>query len=283
MKKKILSFVLVLTFFAAFKLNVFAQEPNYHFKVWVSREEAPLGTAYVDMLLPISENDECYIDFNESNGEKFGISPESEIVKYNEDGFMSYTFHISDALCQMQPSYNFSPGEFRLTEELKNKLSSYGRFSIRAYWNTQADLDLQNSIEYITEMYKLVNKEVSYPSYVYFVGLVDDDQKCVGANLEYDYAYIAEKYKTAKFAYLDAEGNVLSVTESTTIWKRNLYNLYVHLSGESATTEFDDGMPMWLLPFLVLFFPSLIIVVWVVEKIQKKRSEKKKKQETLNQ
>ena len=38
------------------------------------------------------------IDFNSENGKKFGISKDSEIVNYCEDGYISYTFHVVDAM-----------------------------------------------------------------------------------------------------------------------------------------------------------------------------------------
>lgn len=273
MKKKIVSIVLVFIFIMmAFELNVFAIEPNYYFKVWVSRDDVPSGTAYIDMLLPISENDECYVGFNENNGEKFGISPESEIAKYNEQGFKSYTFHISDAVSEMSPSYDFNVEKSRLTEELQNEVSAY-EHPLRVYWNTQADLDLKNSIDYLKKISKITKEDFSLASYVYFVGLQDGYDRSAGANLEYDYMYIAEKYKTAKFAYLDAEGNILSVTDPTPIWEKGMFDLYVHLSGTTADSEFSEGMKMWLLiPCLIVFYliiPGVISIVLIYKKRKK--------------
>ena len=57
---------------------------------------------YVDLLIPIADNEEAYTDFNESNGERYQISKDSEIVKYNVDGFRSYTFHFIGADSKMQ-------------------------------------------------------------------------------------------------------------------------------------------------------------------------------------
>ena len=42
---------------------------------------------YIDLLIPITEDDEAYINFNEYNGQKYQISKESEIAKYDVDGF----------------------------------------------------------------------------------------------------------------------------------------------------------------------------------------------------
>ena len=280
MKKKIVSIVLVFIFIMmAFELNVFAIEPNYYFKVWVSRDDVPSGTAYIDMLLPISETNECYVEFNENNGEKFSISPESEIAKYNEQGFVSYTFHVSDAVSQMRPSYDFNVEKSRLTEELQKELAFYDngyKYYIRAYWNTQTDLDLQNSIEYLNKISKITKEDFSFVSYVYFVGLVEDDDRSAGVNLKYDYMYIAEKYKTAKFAYLDNEGNILSVTDFTPIWEKGMFNLYVHLSGKTAASEFGEGIKMGLMiPYIFVFYliiPAVIVTSIVLIDKKRKRS-----------
>ena len=39
------------------------------------------------------------------NGEKFGISQNSEIVNYNENGYMSYTFHYKNSVSNIEPYY----------------------------------------------------------------------------------------------------------------------------------------------------------------------------------
>lgn len=68
---------------------------------------------YVDLLIPISEDDEAYTDFNESNGKIYQLSKESEIVKYDVDGFRSYTFHFlgSDSKMQIYDSSEVSGNE----------------------------------------------------------------------------------------------------------------------------------------------------------------------------
>ncbi|MBQ9148722.1 MAG: hypothetical protein IJX69_04055 [Oscillospiraceae bacterium] len=58
---------------------------------------APEGTAYVDLLIPLTEDDPRYSELNEQNLPE-GFSAQSPIVTYCEDGFRSYTFHFEDAL-----------------------------------------------------------------------------------------------------------------------------------------------------------------------------------------
>lgn len=65
----------------------------------INLENMPQDTAYIDMLVPIKENDERYVAFNE----KEGIPKDSEIVYYSDDGFQSYTFHVKTAKSIIKP------------------------------------------------------------------------------------------------------------------------------------------------------------------------------------
>jgi len=56
--------------------------------------------SYADILIKLSDNDSNYVAFNSNYGEDLDISPSSEIVQYNEDGFMSYTFHFNGAISE---------------------------------------------------------------------------------------------------------------------------------------------------------------------------------------
>lgn len=70
----------------------------------VDTDAKPKGTRFVDLLLPINESDEYYCLFNESNGQKYGIDKNSEIVRLNEQGYRSYTFHLSPAAADIEAS-----------------------------------------------------------------------------------------------------------------------------------------------------------------------------------
>lgn len=74
--------------------------------------DAPEGTAYIDLLAKIKEDDESYTDFNISPGrfvrkevvngntesvyEKLPIDKNSEIAKYCENGYVSLSIHSKD-------------------------------------------------------------------------------------------------------------------------------------------------------------------------------------------
>lgn len=56
----------------------------------------PQGTVYVDLLIPLDSTDFNYVALVEENLTE-GISVDSEIVAFHQDGFCSYTFHYRDA------------------------------------------------------------------------------------------------------------------------------------------------------------------------------------------
>ena len=70
--------------------------------------DPPSGTCYVDVLIKMTSDDEYYTDFNEppkirtDNLDKVEfeyllINADSEIAKYNQDGYMSASIHLIDA------------------------------------------------------------------------------------------------------------------------------------------------------------------------------------------
>lgn len=61
----------------------------------------PEGTVYVDLLLPLAEDDPMYTELVAGNLPE-GFTAQSEIVTYCEDGFRSYTFHYRDALSSIE-------------------------------------------------------------------------------------------------------------------------------------------------------------------------------------
>lgn len=215
MKKKVFVFILLICFSLAFSVTVAAFEPMWDFRVNLDAEKMPEGTVYVELLMPISESDECYVDFNEKNGEKYNISSDSEIARLNSDGFISYTFHVLDAVSEMAPQYNewgaivtFAPDEY-------------------------ADLSRKGT---------------------------------------YDCDYLAEKYKKAKFAYLDADGNVLGVSNSVKVWEKRAkiqgYYLNLSLNGLELDSDFSYAPPMFLLVVLVGVY-ALAFVIAIIDGVCK--------------
>lgn len=62
----------------------------------------PEGTVYVDMLIPLEENDEMYVPLEKSNLPD-GFTAQSQIVTFFENGYRSYTFHYRDASSNITP------------------------------------------------------------------------------------------------------------------------------------------------------------------------------------
>ncbi|GEM_PF-988961 len=78
----------------------------------IGYRNAPEGTVYVDVLGKIDSSDETYTDFNVApqeiengnstkydyltDGEPLDIDENSEIARYNEDGYMSLSIHSTD-------------------------------------------------------------------------------------------------------------------------------------------------------------------------------------------
>ncbi len=211
MKKKFSAFMIFVCIFLLFSITVAAFETMWDFRVDLDAEKMPQGTKYVELLLPISESDECYVVFNEANGEKYNISADSEISKLNSDGFVSYTFHVSDAVSEMAPQYD--------------EWGTIVTFAPIAY----ADLSREGT---------------------------------------YDCDYLAEKYKEAKFAYLDEDGKVLGVSNSAKVWnirgKIQGYYLYMSLSGLELESDFSYAPPIFLLViFIGLWVLTFAIAIMV--------------------
>lgn len=56
---------------------------------------------YVDLLIRMNTSDKHYVEFNGSIGESYDIKRESEIVTYNKDGYLSYSFHFKNASSEL--------------------------------------------------------------------------------------------------------------------------------------------------------------------------------------
>ncbi|MCL1866117.1 MAG: hypothetical protein FWF82_01765 [Oscillospiraceae bacterium] len=66
-------------------------------------KNVPEDAVYADMLIKINPDSSEYVDFNSVNGELFEIPDDSPIALFNQDGFMSFTFHYKDSLSEMSP------------------------------------------------------------------------------------------------------------------------------------------------------------------------------------
>lgn len=58
----------------------------------------PEGTVFVDLLVKSDADDRYYTELNSANAERYLTAADCDIVSYaDEDGFVSYTFHIIDS------------------------------------------------------------------------------------------------------------------------------------------------------------------------------------------
>jgi hypothetical protein len=74
---------------------------------YITYADAPEGTVYTDILIKLPTDDESYTDFTQSpevckdgakGGTSLGITADSEIAKYSEDGYISLSLHHNKAL-----------------------------------------------------------------------------------------------------------------------------------------------------------------------------------------
>lgn len=110
----------------------------------VERMNAPKETAYVDILIKMDDEDPNYVDFTrpprQFEGEIIGgqeeyidlpITRESEIAKWNEDGYVSLTLHHKDVQeLRVDEWYENGEGSFVATH---GRLDIYGSFRMNIY------------------------------------------------------------------------------------------------------------------------------------------------------
>ena len=78
------------------------------------------------------------------------------------------------------------------------------------------------------------------------------------------------RLKRIRFAYIDSEGSILSVTESVCPNSANpfLNCETIHIQGENVQIEFVSGPPYWVQPIISLVCAG-IIIYWIVSTRQK--------------
>ena len=197
---------------AILTMPAFARSISRSFACRVYETKMLPGTVYIDMLIPFAEDDDAFLKFNDENGKKYGISKDSEIATYNQEGFLSYTFHRKGAKAKIEPYFP---------------------------------------------------SEDSESLFVKFLG--DDnglDREGFSAVDEF-----GEKYEKAKFAYIDANGKILGLTNEIDIWNESGYNnIHITLSGTYATYSMSKQQtPI----FLTALFFVIGIFIFIIESIVK--------------
>ena len=279
--------VLLVSTFPTF--TAYAWAPNNSFYLTIEKEKIPSGTKFIDMLLPINENDKYYIPYSVDNLNQFNIAKESEIVSYNKDGYRSYTFHISDSNSQMRPEvmyyFNITEDEYNTHKELLspfvssidtdangNFFNGHAGCNVPIYLYSDEYNDFWNVISNIkTNDFQEYSPTVDFNNlYIY---------KCHShyskpRNTACDFEYCCSTYKTVKFAYIDGSGNILGVSNVAPIYKKSTSHpgLSLSLSGLKLSSDFSYGPPfgifMYIYPFFVKcsFIGILIIVITVIIK-----------------
>ena len=283
MKKKIVfSLLLALIFILSYSTPALAYQPDFEFGCCVTEEKIPPNTMYIDFLLPISTDEECYVDFNSENGKKFGISKESEIVNYCEDGYISYTFHVVDAISNLSPStwydLNIPNSIYEKNSELFDDFEHVTKIEREneQYYSVY-------SVKYKSETHKKIEKlekkfDISVSQGLWYTTYNTDFEREEPS--KFDYNYCCKKFKKAKMAYLDKDGNVLLVSNAAEI--DGLVNRSGHLNLELSGTEFTsnpDPALFWVLydAFIIAFPIWLALlaivgaVVLIVIKVKKRK------------
>lgn len=109
---------------------------------------------FIDMLIPIGEDDEMWTDFAPTEKTYYSysydsfanVTPDSEIVKYSEDGFHSMLMHMKN-ICY--PSRELCFGfDFEDEIERESFCQKYGEFRL-------AEIDGEGNICCVTDTYSL--------------------------------------------------------------------------------------------------------------------------------
>ncbi|MDF1493837.1 hypothetical protein [Caproiciproducens sp. CPB-2] len=85
--------------------------PSYFYSYVTNADE---NVRYIDILIKIDSNNEYYTDLNTANASAHGFSRSTPIVAYNQDGYMSTSFHCKD----VQSSPNSQQSNSELTKDM---------------------------------------------------------------------------------------------------------------------------------------------------------------------
>lgn len=290
MRRSVITILSIFILVLLFPLTCFAWTPSVYHICYIEHKKIPENAVYVDLLLPISTQDANYTPYHTANGELFGIASESEIIKYNEDGYMSYTFHLQDAQSEMRPHYVVS---FICDETIYNNnqalfeqagltkysvLGSENRsrrylFNTKIYLGSEADMAMEQICALVKEHILAYRKNIR----VCFFSL---DSETVDFKA---YTAFCQKYQHAKMAYLDQDGNIISTSNPVSIFKKDRLNRSIgcdtELIGNELSSDISYGPPFFLLLVPVFLIPvaaTVIIIISIAKIVLKKFPEKTK-------
>lgn len=96
LRELLIVFALASVFIFSFALPVSANAPAPADHLTAVLSNLPKDAVYADLLIKIREDDPNFVDF-QPNIYSNVISKSSEIVRYSDDGFYSFTFHYKDS------------------------------------------------------------------------------------------------------------------------------------------------------------------------------------------
>lgn len=286
MKKRYLFFLTILfTYFVAIPSS--ATPAIASFVCEIEEEKIPDNAIYIDLLLPISEDDEGYVSYHQENGEAYGIAEDSAIVGYCEEGYRSYTFHMADAQSQMRPigtcAFKVSNDVYLSNKErfdffadycFSDAEDSFKYYDIRYEYKSEADEKLQGIYNDFKKSLRRYEKSLT--------------TDYISHDASYSYDYCAEKYKYAKMAYLDDEGNIIEVSSKLKFDSSGILASggYPKLSGSKLSATPQIGIPAipamiagslgLLRKYLWLVFVLVGIVALIVVAVRKKNIQKRR-------
>ncbi len=266
------------------------------FTCWILEPEMPKDAVYVDLLLPISTADEKYTSLNQENAQKYGFGADTPIVRYCEDGYQSYAFHMQGACSTLVPTQICKinmPRELFVAEIKKDELFTIENFAYETSMDPKA-VEKERIVADTRYPYLSGRKELldtfcflnglkpSYDPYLFLHYCVTDEN---GKTV--DFKPYAQKYKYAKLAYLDAEGNVLAVTDEGKMHNKGLFltkKTVFTAYGTHIDEEISNSMSPFAFGFIGVTFALLVLAfgvffIYGVRKIKGKKEPASKTEE----
>lgn len=137
---------IILCLFLCHPLTCFALDFDDR-TIHLDYQNAPDGTAYIDVLIKARKIDDVYTDFNVApqrlvdkpviNGttqpiyETLNINENSDITKYNKKGFVSLSLHSKEVSeFKIEKSYGYESDSLNLNCSAEGLYEKYGKFKI---------------------------------------------------------------------------------------------------------------------------------------------------------
>lgn len=222
-----------------------ANSPAAAQSIVISPDHVPEEAEYIELLIPMPQNDPYYRSFNKTAAEETGLTYQASIAGYrDEDGYISYSFHMEQAVSRMKLEEN---------SQEEGHYDSYG-FGDGAYAGSETHL------EYIQKNFGTIK-----------AALLDGEGNILAVSHEASIRSGSSGYLAGTIAYDCADGRL-----SPSIYKGNavgpiliaailLLCMLVSLIGRAVfTSTVESGVALifrirpWPTVFLVNFVSNII-------------------------